>query len=84
MNGGVSKRIHDPISFQKWQDRFEELQIVPTTPRTDADNAVIEQLMEVILRHKLSADHAKILLGRTIQLLEWGKQSASKMPEANA
>ncbi len=78
MNGGVSKRIHDRISFQKWQDRFEELQIVSTTPRTDANNAVIEQLMAVILQHGLSADHAKTLLARTIQLLEWGKQAAQK------
>jgi len=84
MNDEVLERIHDPISFQQWQDRFEELQIVSTTPRTDADNAVIEQLMEVILRHGLSADHAKVLLGRTIQLLEWGKQTSPKTPEANA
>ena len=53
-------------------------------PFTAQDNAVIEQLMAVILQHGLSADHAKVLLGRTIQLLEWGKQSASEMPEANA
>ena len=38
----------------------------------------------VILQHGLSADQAKTLLGRTIQLLEWGKQAAQKMPEANA
>ena len=51
---------------------------------TAQENAVIEQIMEVIERHRLSVDHAKVLLGRTIQLLEWGKQAASKMPEANA
>jgi hypothetical protein len=51
---------------------------------TAQDNAVIEELMEVIERHGLSADHAKTLLGRTIQLLEWGKQAAHEMPEANA
>ena len=84
MNDEVLERIRDPISFQQWQDRFEELQIVSTTPRTDADNAVIEQLMEVILRHGLSADHAKVLLGRTIQLLEWGKPAVHKTPQANA
>ena len=48
------------------------------------DNAVIEEIMAVILQHGLSADHAKTLLGRTIQLLEWGKQAAHEMPEANA
>ena len=51
---------------------------------TAQENAVIEELMEVILRHGLSADQAKVLLGRTIQLLEWGKQAAREMPEANA
>ena len=66
----------------------------PTEPRTATttdppqqrftaqDNAVIEELMEVIERHGLSADHAKTLLGRTIQLLEWGKPAAHKLPEA--
>ena len=51
---------------------------------TAKDNAVIEEIMAVILRHGLSADQATMLLGRTIQLLEWGKQAASKLPEANA
>ena len=46
--------------------------------------AIGELLITVILQHGLSADHAKTLLARTIQLLEWGKQSAHKMPEANA
>ena len=55
-----------------------------TQPFTDQENAVIEQLMEVIVQHGLSVDHAKKLLGRTIQLLEWGKQAAHKLPEANA
>lgn len=41
---------------------------------TDTDNAVIEELMAVILQHRLSADHAKTLLGRAIQLLEWGSR----------
>ena len=45
---------------------------------------MIEQIMEVIEQHGLSANHAKILLGRTIQLLEWGKQAVNEMPEANA
>jgi len=40
--------------------------------------------MAVILRHGLSADHAKELLSQTIQLLEWGKQAEHKLPEANA
>ena len=40
--------------------------------------------MAVILQHGLSADQATTLLSRTIQLLEWGKQAAHKMPEANA
>jgi hypothetical protein len=76
MNSQVSERIHKRISFQQWQDRFEKFQIVLTTPRTDAENAVIEQVMAVILQHGLSADHATSLLGRTIQLLVWGKPSA--------
>jgi hypothetical protein len=58
----------------------------PTDPSaqrfTPKENAVIEQVMEVIERHGLSADHAKTLLGRTIQLLEWGKPAAHKLPEA--
>ena len=41
---------------------------------TDTDNAVIEEIMAVILQHGLSGDQAKTLLGRTIQLLEWAKQ----------
>ena len=57
----------------------------PSQPRfTALENAVIEQLMEVIEKHGLSADHAKELLGRTIQLLEWGKQTVNKLPEGNA
>ena len=57
----------------------------PPQPRfTETDNAIIEEIMAVILQHGLSADHAKTLLGRTIQLLEWGKLAANKMPEANA
>ena len=51
-------------------------------PFTAKENAVIEEIMAVILRHGLSADHATMLLGRTIQLLEWGKQAAHEMPEA--
>jgi len=51
---------------------------------TAQDNVVIEELMAVILRHGLSADHAKELLSQTIQLLEWGKQAEHKLPEANA
>jgi hypothetical protein len=48
------------------------------------NNAVIEDTMAVLLQHGLTADHAKILLGRTIQLLEWGKQAANPSPQANA
>ncbi len=51
---------------------------------TETDNAVIEELMAVILQHGLTADQATTLLGRTIQLLELGKQAAQEMPEANA
>ena len=56
----------------------------PAQSFTPQENAVIEQIMDVIEQHQLSAGHAKILFGRTIQLLEWGKQAASRMPEANA
>ncbi len=51
---------------------------------TETENAVIEEIMAVILQHGLSADHAKILLGRTIQLLEGEKPSTHKTPQANA
>jgi hypothetical protein len=51
---------------------------------TAQENAVIEQIMAVILQHGLSADHAKTLLGQTIQLLERGKQSVHEPPQANA
>ena len=51
---------------------------------TETGNAVIEELMAGILQHGLSADHAKTLLGRTIQLVEWGKQAANQPPQANA
>jgi len=84
MNDEVSERIHGRISFQKRHDWFEGLQIVSTTSRTDAENAVIEDIMAVILQHGLSADQATALLGRTIQLLEWGKQSTHEPPQANA
>jgi len=40
--------------------------------------------MAVILQHGLTVDHAKTLLGPTIQMLEWDKQAAHEMPEANA
>ena len=55
-----------------------------STTSVTQDNAVIEEIMAVILQHGLSADQAKTLLGRTIQLLEWGKQAAHEMLEANA
>lgn len=58
---------------------------IPSQPRfTDTDNAVIEEIMAVILQHGLSADQATTLLGRTIQLLEWGKQATHETPQANA
>ena len=60
----------------------------PTNPSsqrfTPKENAVIEEIMAVILQHGLSADQATTLLGRTIQLLEWGKQAARAPPQANA
>jgi len=66
--------------------------LAPSTPNispdsqrfTATDNAVIEPLMAVVLRHGLSANQATTLLGRTIQLLEWGKQPANQSPQANA
>ena len=52
---------------------------IPSQPRfTDTDNAVIEQIMGVILRHGLSADHATTPLGRTIQLLEGSKEASGE------
>ena len=51
---------------------------------TETENGVIKELMKVILKHGLSSDHAKALLSRTIQLLEWVKQAMKKMPEGNA
>jgi len=50
---------------------------IPPQPRfTDMDNALIEEIMAVILQLGLSADQATTLPGPTIQLLEWGKQAA--------
>lgn len=43
------------------------------------DNAVIEQIMEVILQSGLSSHQAKVLLERTITLLEWGEKTAPRM-----
>ena len=51
---------------------------------TETDSSVIEEIMAVILQHGLSADQATTLLGRTIQLLEWGKQATHEPPQANA
>ncbi len=48
------------------------------------ENAVIEQIMEVIEQQNLSAGHANVLLGRTFQLLDWGKRAVNQMPKANA
>jgi hypothetical protein len=60
------------------------IDLPPQARFTDTDNAVIEEIMAVILQHGLSADQAKTLLGRTIQLLEWGKQAEYEPPQANA
>jgi hypothetical protein len=51
---------------------------------TDTDNTGMEEIMAVILQHGLSADQAKTRLGRTIQLLEGGKQAECEPPQANA
>ena len=56
---------------------------LPPQRFTETENAVIEELMEVILKHGLSADHAKTLLSRTIQLLEWRKESTHNQLKAN-
>ncbi len=72
------------ITKQEIIDLAQELKqkAAPTDrslPRfTETENAVIEQLMAVILQHGLSADHAKTLLARTIQLLEWGSQLSTR------
>jgi hypothetical protein len=51
----------------------------PELPRfTDTENAVIEQIMEVILQSGLSSHQAKALLERTITLLKWGEKTAPK------
>ena len=67
------------------ESRTANTTAIPPPPRfTDTDNAVIEEIMAVILQHGLSADQATAILGRTIQLLEWGQQAAHKIPEVNA
>jgi hypothetical protein len=58
--------------------------IPPQQRFTDTNNAVIEEIMAVILQHGLSADQATTLLGRTIQLLEGGKLAAHEPSQANA
>ncbi len=45
---------------------------------TDVENAVIEQIMDVILQQGLTAQQAKALLERTILLLDWGEKAAPK------
>lgn len=47
-------------------------------PFTDRDNAAIEQIMDVILRHGLTTDQSKRILERTITLLEWGEKTAPR------
>ena len=68
----------------KHQDPSTDATDLHTQRFTAQENAVIDQIMEVIQKHGLSADQAKTLLARTIQLLEWGKQAANMTPEANA
>ena len=51
---------------------------VETQKFTDVENAVIEQIMNVILQQGLTAQHAKSLLERTILLLDWGEKAAPK------
>jgi len=51
---------------------------------TAKDNAVMEEIMEIVLHHTLTADQAKILLSRAIQLGEWGKQAVHEIPQAKA
>ncbi len=84
-----SRKFLDSRLYPEWgvssiREEGEPMSCPSSQPFTAQENAVIEQLMGVIVQHGLSADHAKELLGRTIQLLEWGKQSAPKLPEANA
>jgi hypothetical protein len=60
MNGEISKRIHERISFQQWQDRFEGLQIVslnhepsPSLFLKEAEPAMCHSLKKPLL----SFDH---------------------------
>jgi hypothetical protein len=59
-------------------------QTPPPSRFIPTDNPVIEEIMAVILQDGLSANQATSLLGRTIKLLEWGKQAVHEMPEAHA
>lgn len=45
---------------------------------TEFENAVIEQIMEIILKFGLSSQQAQIILKKPITLLEWGEKAAPK------
>ena len=53
-------------------------------PFTDLESIAAEEIMEVNLRQGVSADQAKVHLGRIIQLLGGGKQAVNKLPEGKA
>ena len=77
--GFIKKQeIIDRAKFLKEQTH----QSIPSSPEaqliTDQENAVIEQIMDVILQSGLSSHQAKALLERTITLLEWGEKTAPK------
>ena len=77
--GLINKRdILDRAKFLKEQTHQSIPSSSKAQPITDKENAVIEQIMEVILQSGLTSQQAKALLERTITLLEWGQKTAPK------
>lgn len=77
--GFINKQeILDRAKFLKEQTHQSISSSPEAQPFTERENAVIEQLMEVILQSGLSSHQAKPLLERTITLLEWGEKTAPK------
>ena len=72
------QEILDRAKSLKEQAHSHEQVPAASQPFTERENAVIEQIMDVILQSGLSADQAKSLLERTITLLKWGEKAAPK------
>lgn len=59
------------------EPRHAPIKATPSLPPSTYD-AVIEQIMEVILRHGVTADHAKAVLERTIGPFRIGRKGCTQ------